>query len=291
MAGPVSVPNVFGAQAGNIPLIELDDNYTALVTYANDPTNRVSVGIDSGVANGYVLTPNPAIPNYSNPFIVWFIPNASNTTTSTANVSGKGALIIFKDTTTGPAALSGGEIIAANWAGLAFDPALNTGAGGFHLLNPVQTGRVAILGNVETGAVATGTNTMPGGNTVPTSSNGDQYMTLTVTPQNPGSTLFIDVVANVTNSAAVNQQTALYQDATANAIASVNNVIAGSGGGIVTQTFRHKMANNVSAGSSTTFKVRSGATTAATTTFNGTGGGQSGGGTFASSITVWEKLP
>lgn len=143
MAGSASVPNVFGALAGNISLALLDQNYAALVGYANDPTNRVSVAVDSGAANGYVLTPSPAIPNYSNPLIVWFVPAHSNTTTSTANISGKGALTIFKDSGAGPVALTGGEIIAANWCGIAFDSALASGAGGFHLLNPVQP--VALL--------------------------------------------------------------------------------------------------------------------------------------------------
>lgn len=153
------------------------------------------------------------------------------------------------------------------------------------------TGLLNIIGNTETGVANTGSTTMPGVNTVPTNANGDQYMTLTVTPQNPNSTLFVDVVWNGTNSLAVNHQTALYQDATVNALASIINVVAGAGGGIITQSFRHRLANNVASGVATTFKVRSGPTSAATTTFNGSGGAQSGGGTFASSITVWEKLP
>lgn len=144
MAGNASVPNAFAALSGNIALALLDQNNAAILAYLNDPTNRVSVGVDSGVANGYVLTSTPPVPNYTNPFIVWFVPNATNTASSTANDSGKGALTIFKDTGTGPVLLGGGEIVAGNFCGLLMDPTLNSGAGGFHLINPAAAPPVIV---------------------------------------------------------------------------------------------------------------------------------------------------
>lgn len=291
MAGSASVPNVFGALAGNISLALLDQNYAALVGYANDPTNRVSVAVDSGAANGYVLTPSPAIPNYSNPVIVWFVPAHSNTTTSTANISGKGALTIFKDSGAGPVALTGGEIIVANLVGLELDLALNSGAGGFHLLNgQVTAGKVLQPVIFETGAVATGSTPMSIVDTIPTNTQGDQYMSLAYTPQNAGSTLIIDVAFNGSVALASQSQyvVALYQDATANALAAVGQTIVANSG-LQPVSFRHKMVAGTT--SSTTFKVRAGPGAAGTLTFNGQAGGRIFGGVMPSSITITEVLP
>lgn len=58
-----------------------------------------------------------------------------NTGAVTANVAGTGALNVYKDSATGPAALTGGEIQAGNYFVLAYDATLNGGLGGYHLEN------------------------------------------------------------------------------------------------------------------------------------------------------------
>ena len=57
----------------------------------------------------------------------------SNSGATTANVNGGGALNVYKDSASGPVALTGGEIVQNNYFALAYDATLNTGAGGWHL--------------------------------------------------------------------------------------------------------------------------------------------------------------
>lgn len=145
--------------------------------------------------------------------------------------------------------------------------------------------------NTETGAVATGTTVIPFDDTIPQQSGpaeGDQYMSLAITPTNAASTLIIDVVVVITNSGTQSTAAALFQDAAASALAASLQAMTGAGspGAIV---FRHKMTAGTT--SSTTFKVRAGGAGAGTTTFNGTAGGRYFGGVMASSITITEVLP
>ncbi len=64
----------------------------------------------------------------------------SNSGSTTANVDATGALNVYKDGASGPVVLTGGEIIANNYFVLAYDAALNSGAGGWHLDNGLTTG-------------------------------------------------------------------------------------------------------------------------------------------------------
>lgn len=289
MTGIASVPNIFAA-ATTVLTPQWDANWAALVGYLNDPTNRVSFSADSGAINAYVLTPSPAIGGYgATSFLVWFIPINTNTGGSTANISGKGALTIYKDSATGPVVLTGGEIRALNMAGLFYDQSLNAGAGGFHLLNPaIQSGKVVQVVNIETGAETTGTTQIPFDNTIPQNTEGDQYMSLSITPQNAGSTLLIDIFAYFNLSGGSNLIAAIFQDSTASALATFQS--SGQGPNFPAPiAFRHKMTAGTT--SSTTLKLRAGPQTAVTVTFNGQLGSPIFGGTFASSMTITEISP
>lgn len=57
----------------------------------------------------------------------------TNSGAATANVGGLGALNVYKDSATGPVALTGNEIIQNNTFVLTYDATLNAGAGGWHL--------------------------------------------------------------------------------------------------------------------------------------------------------------
>lgn len=135
MAGVITIPNLFtGVTTGTTP--NLDADFAAVAAYVNDPTNRIIEASDTGPSpNNYVIAPSPAVPNFSNPFIVWSIANHTNTGDSVANVSALGNKHVYKDSTTGPTLLTGGEIVATNIFGLEYDANLNSGAGGYHLLN------------------------------------------------------------------------------------------------------------------------------------------------------------
>lgn len=144
-------------------------------------------------------------------------------------------------------------------------------------------GAILQVVNTITGAVATGTTTIPVDDTIPQNTEGDEYMTLAVTPANTNNKLIIDVVVNGQSSASgENWVAALYQDSTANALAAVYR--ASSGVGVA--TFRHYMTAGTA--SETTFKVRAGPNSAGTFTFNGDGGARIFGGVQPSSITITE---
>jgi len=125
---------------------------------------------------------------------------------------------------------------------------------------------------------------MPFDNTIPKNTEGDEVMTLAITPKSATNKLKIEVVVQCGIQAATNQSTAaLFQDATANALA------AGMGGNTSGSEnssihFIHYMDAGTT--SETTFKVRLGAG-AGGVGFNG-GNAQLYGGVASSSITITE---
>ena len=122
---------------------------------------------------------------------------------------------------------------------------------------------------VQDGEAATGTSLIPNDDTIPTSSEGTQFMSLAITPTNASNILKIDVVFHYGNSSTSFCTTALFQDSTANALNFTHYMVAGTT-------------------SATTFKVRHGPESASTSTFNGVGGTRDMGGVMASSITITE---
>jgi hypothetical protein len=158
-----------------------------------------------------------------------------------------------------------GEITAAKFA---------TGVGG----------KVVQVVHVEQGASSTGTTVIPHDNTIPQKTEGDEYMTLAITPTNASNKLLIEVkIANVTNSngGAIGMATALFQDTTAGALSSIISISKTAGHAVALGLVHYMTAGTTS---ETTMKVRIGGSGAGTTTFNGAYGG----GTLASNITIWE---
>lgn len=161
-------------------------------------------------------------------------------------------------------------------------------ATGYYLNGTALVSKIAQVVNTETGTVATGSTIVPDDNTIPQNTEGDQYMTLAITPTNSSSTLLIDVVWIGAASTAGVETVALFQDTTANALAAAQMDIT-TAANMRTVAFRHKMTAGTT--SATTFKVRAGLNGSATTTFNGSAGSQTLGGVMASSITITEVLP
>jgi len=110
---------------------ELDDNLTALSRMGAFPC---TVG---GSANAITLAfadtnapPLNAYPNYQE---FSFIATATNNSAVTIKVGALATLNAYKDTPTGPVALSGAEIVLNCGYIAMYDLALNSGAGGFHV--------------------------------------------------------------------------------------------------------------------------------------------------------------
>lgn len=139
--------------------------------------------------------------------------------------------------------------------------------------------------NVQDGAVATGTTAIPYDDTIPQNTEGDEYMTLAITPTDASNRLEIKVVFHAAHTVNGRTHVTLFQDAIASAIA-VGTSSSTTATIIRNVVFFHDMV----AGSTLqiTFKVRAGNASGATTTFNGTGGARKFGGVMASSITITE---
>jgi len=133
-------------------------------------------------------------------------------------------------------------------------------------------------------AADSGTTAIPDDDTIPQNTEGDEYMTATITPKNTANRLVIEVVVNGSDSVSGTGAAALFQDATADALAC-GLYSDSTTGHVQAIVFRHEMAAGTI--SATTFKVRAG-TTAGTFTFNGISAARKYGGVLASSLRVTE---
>lgn len=134
-------------------------------------------------------------------------------------------------------------------------------------------------------AVATGTTVIPQDDTIPQITEGNEYMTQTITPKSATNILIIDVEVMIANSANAGKMIALFQDANANALAAKFTYV-GNWTDPVNLTLRYSMVAGTT--SATTFRVRGGASVAGTTTFNGLLGARLFGAIPKSSIKITE---
>ncbi len=137
-----------------------------------------------------------------------------------------------------------------------------------------------------TGAVATGTTTIPADDTLPQlSTEGTTFLTQAITPKSASNKLVIDVVMAVNVSATQNPILALFQDSTENALATIQDRCPTTDTATL-MVLRHIMTAGTT--SATTFKVNAGCGGAATVTINGTAGVRRYAGVYATSIMIME---
>lgn len=268
----------------NDDMRKVSERMNVLIRWFNRPDLFVpSYAADTGSGTAYVTTPSADIKFYEVGQEFDFI--AANANTSAAPTLAVQGLAAGTITYPDGSALALGDI-AANSANKVI---VTSTTPTFQLLSAAG-GRSKLLQTVstETGIVNTGTTTISLANTIPTSSAGDQYMSLAITPKSAASKLIIDVVIFLANSATVTLAAILLQDSTANALAAGLATNSGAGTAVCI-AFRHVMTSGTT--SATTFKVRAGAGSAGTTTFNGSGGTQIFGGILSSSIVIQEVLP
>lgn len=144
----------------------------------------------------------------------------------------------------------------------------------------------------QTGAVATGSATIPNDDTIPQITEGTQFMSLAITPKNALNILEVEVVffgveaTNTSDGIIV----ALFKDSDAPAIAAGSQSSAGTLPVPSLVTFKHRQVAGGTA--EQTFKVRAGLDAAGTIVFNGgSGTGRKFGGVIASSIKITEYVP
>ena len=148
----------------------------------------------------------------------------------------------------------------------------------------MPAGSIVQVATSATGAVATGTTTIPFDDTIPQITEGTEFMTLAITPKSATNILIIQVTLQIGFNGGDWTTVALFQDSTANALAATTtNLIANFGN---PQTFSYKMTSGTT--SSTTFRVRAGAGSSGTVTINGSASARKFGGVMASTMTIYE---
>ena len=150
----------------------------------------------------------------------------------------------------------------------------------------LPAGSVRQVVNYQTGAVATGTTVIPADDTIPQNTEGDQYLSLAITPVSATSTLVITCTLVVSESAGASIIGALFQDTTANALAATWSTKPAYNASLL--NFTYTMTSGTT--SATTFKMRVGPQSASTVTVNGVGGSRYFGGVLSSSITITEVV-
>jgi hypothetical protein len=151
-------------------------------------------------------------------------------------------------------------------------------------LNPIVQ-----LQSTFDGTAASGTTTIPNDNTIPQNTEGDEYITVSITPTSATNKLIISAKLHLTHSGTSSEVfAALFQDSTANALASTWAPKDASAGAPCVVDLTYIMTAGTA--SATTFKIRAGAAVAGTTYFNSFSGTAKFNGTLASYISVIEVM-
>jgi hypothetical protein len=269
-----------------------DGSETAFTLTQASTTNSVFVRIHGVMqrngtdftVDGTTLTFTTAPPNASNNVVVQFFTIGSvqavadNGITLAKLAHGTDGNLITYDTAGAPAAVAtgnDGQVLTSAGAGAA--PAFETLSG---------LGKVVQVVNVTTGAVATGTAVMPMDDTIPQNNEGNEVMTLAITPTSSSNYLLIESTILGACSSDKRMVMALFQDSTAGALSGSHVMNRTSNYGNQLQLSHYMAAGTTS---ETTFKIRAGANaTTATFTFNGAFGARIHGGVSNSAITITE---
>jgi len=131
---------------------QLDANFAAL-----GALTAIPCGVSG--SNALVLTPavnTPTVTAYANYQTFSGVAVLANTGAVTVTVGSLATLAVYLDTSIGPVALSGGEIVAGSAVMVTYDSALGGGTGGFHLASSAQLPPVgAVPATVNSGVGVT----------------------------------------------------------------------------------------------------------------------------------------
>ena len=147
-------------------------------------------------------------------------------------------------------------------------------------------GKTRQMVTTQTGAVATGTTLFPEDDTIPQNTEGDEYITLAITPKSATSKIYITGQVFGSFSGDTRWGIGLFKDSTADALsftAVFTKDATSMDNGMIDYS---EVSANTSA---RTYKIRAGGMgSAGTFTFNGQGGNRKFGGTILSTIHIIE---
>lgn len=136
--------------------------------------------------------------------------------------------------------------------------------------------------------LVTGTTTLPSDDSIPQqATEGVAYLSKDITPKSKANMLLVDWTVFCANSATGQMSTALFQDATANALAAIGEGYRTADDYAIRSGQYFMLAGTVSA---TTFAVHAGCNNAGTTSLGGSGGSRQFGGVAASHLRITEIM-
>jgi hypothetical protein len=148
-------------------------------------------------------------------------------------------------------------------------------------------GTVVNQARSSSGAVISGSAAIPLDDTIPQSTEGDQFMTKAITPSSAAHLLRVSHRGHyATASAGIFVVAALFQDSTANALATSFTFVNSTANSVTPVDIDHILL--AAATISTIFRVRAGGAVVNSFTFNGSGGGRLYGGTANSYLNIEE---
>lgn len=150
-------------------------------------------------------------------------------------------------------------------------------------------GQVVQVARTDTGAVATGTTPIPGDDTIPQNTEGDQYISQAITATSAANVFAVESRVNAASNSGAPDLigAALFQDTTANALKAACAIYSTASGLVQVNLAHAQLALSTS---SVTFKVRAGSSSAGTTTFNGSATVRRYGGVMNSYIQASEIM-
>jgi hypothetical protein len=178
------------------------------------------------------------------------------------------------------------EIKGASTAPLGWVPTAN-GAGSAPFAAPITGGSGSVVKTQTTlsQALLTGTTTIPFDNTIPQTTEGTNFFSVAWTPAAIGNLIRIETTIFGAYSVAAHVIAALFQDATANALAAISMQTTTTNQDVhLTLVYQFTAVST----SSTTIKLNIGGSTAGTFTLNGNAGASVFGGTATSSFRITE---
>lgn len=214
-------------------LVALDNNFTTFGALVPIPCSVAGTNVLTLTQSAAGMVPTPALSAYTTNEIFNGVAAATNTGSVTATVGALGTLTVYKDTSAGPVALSGGELILGCAFSLRYDASLNSGNGGFHLSSStagvgaaISPSQVAINGGATLTNLLSGNSPTLTFTATPGWSSQDQTFTLTgLPPALPAPGDFLQVVPSSLAAAGVSywgMVTALGSLSSVASVATVN---------------------------------------------------------------------
>lgn len=126
------------ANDGTPRLPDLDQNFNAFGVLAPIPCSVAGTNALTFTQNVAGQAASISLAAYENQVQICGVAAATNTSSVTAALGSLASLPVYKSTISGPAALTGGEIVSGNSFTLRYDSTLNSGGGGWHLIAGAQ---------------------------------------------------------------------------------------------------------------------------------------------------------